>query len=109
MPSVYLSPSTQENNLYVTGGTEEYYMNLVADAVEPYLEASGIDFGRNTPDMTAASSIAASNMGNYDAHVALHSNASPPQNAGQNRGSEVYFYPGSANGRRLADIVANNT
>ena len=57
MPSVYLSPSTQQSNLYVIGGTEEYYMNLVADAMEPYLEASDIDFGRNTPDMTAASSI----------------------------------------------------
>ena len=108
MPSIYLSPSTQEFNPYVNGGNEEYYMNLVADAMIPYLNATGISYSRNTPDMTAASSIAASNMGNYDAHVALHSNASPPQNAGKNRGSEVYFYPGSANGRRLADIVANN-
>ena len=41
MPSIYLSPSTQEWNPYVTGGTEEYYMNLVADAMEPYLRASG--------------------------------------------------------------------
>lgn len=44
MPKIYLSPSTQENNLYVTGGSEEYYMNLVADALEPYLRASGIRF-----------------------------------------------------------------
>ena len=28
MPRIYLSPSTQENNLYVSGGSEEYYMNL---------------------------------------------------------------------------------
>ena len=61
MPSIYLSPSTQEWNPYVTGGTEEYYTNLVADAMEPYLRASGIAFTRNTPDMTAASSIRASN------------------------------------------------
>ena len=108
MPSIYLSPSTQEFNPYVGGGNEEYYMNLIADAMIPYLNATGISYNRNTPDMTAASSITASNIGNYDAHVALHSNASPPQNAGQNRGSEVYFYRGSANGRRLADIIANN-
>ncbi|MFR7474277.1 MAG: peptidoglycan hydrolase, partial [Christensenellales bacterium] len=56
MPRIYLSPSTQEWNLYINGGTEEYYMNLVADAMEPYLLASGISFTRNTPDMTAASS-----------------------------------------------------
>ena len=77
MPRIYLSPSTQEWNLYINGGTEEYYMNLVADAMEPYLLASGISFTRNTPDMTAASSIAASNNGDYDAHVSLHSNAAP--------------------------------
>lgn len=35
MPRIYLSPSTQEKNLYVTGGTEEYYMNRIADAMEP--------------------------------------------------------------------------
>ncbi|MBR4072708.1 MAG: peptidoglycan hydrolase, partial [Clostridia bacterium] len=73
MPSIYLSPSTQEFNPYVIGGTEEYYMNLIADAMEPYLYATGIDFTRNTPEMTAASSIAASNQGNYDLHLALHS------------------------------------
>lgn len=108
MPRIYLSPSTQEFNPYVGGGNEEYYMNLIADAMIPYLNATGISYSRNTPDMTAASSIRESNMGNYDVHLALHSNASPPQNAGQNRGSEVYYYPGSANGKRLADIIANN-
>ena len=36
MPRIYLSPSTQEYNPYVTGnGSEEYFMNLVADAMEP--------------------------------------------------------------------------
>ncbi|MBE6766832.1 MAG: peptidoglycan hydrolase [Ruminococcaceae bacterium] len=109
MPIIYLSPSTQEFNQYVDGsGSEEYYMNLVTDAMIPYLNASGIAFVRNTPEMTAASSIAQSNSGNYDLHLALHSNASAPQNAGQNRGVEVYFYPRSQNGRRAAEIIANN-
>ena len=45
MPKIYLSPSTQEYNPYVTGnGSEEYFMNLVADAMEPYLLANGIQF-----------------------------------------------------------------
>ena len=77
MPIIYLSPSTQENNYYVNGGTEEEYMNLLADKMVPYLDASGIRYVRNTPSMTAASSIAASNAGNYDLHLALHSNAAP--------------------------------
>ncbi len=108
MPYIYLSPSTQEWNMYVTGGSEEYYMNLIADAMEPYLRSSGIQFTRNTPDMTAASSIRASNAGNYDLHVALHSNASPESRAGQNRGSEVYYAPGSSSSQRAAIIIADN-
>ena len=90
MPSIYLSPSTQEYNLYYDGhGSEEYYMNQIADAMAPYLTASGIEFTRNTPEMTAASSIRASNEGNYDAHIALHSNAAPVNLSGQLRGTDV--------------------
>ena len=106
MPRIYLSPSTQEFNPYVIGGTEEYYMNLIADAMEPYLYATGIEFTRNTPDMTAASSIAASNSGNYDLHLALHSNATA--SGGGRRGSEVYYFPTSVRGKRAAEIIANN-
>ena len=105
MPNIYLSPSTQEFNPYSGGGNEEQYMNLIADAMEPYLAASGIRFTRNTPDMTAASSIAASNSGNYDLHFALHSNASA---TGTARGIEAYYSPASERGRRFAEIVARN-
>ena len=105
MPIIYLSPSTQEFNPYAGGGNEEQYMNLIADAMEPYLASSGIRFVRNTPEMTAASSITASNSGNYDLHLALHSNASSSGNA---RGIEAYYYPTSADGRRFAEIAARN-
>ena len=108
MPTIYLSPSTQESNLFVSGGSEEHYMNLIADAMEPYLDASGIQYTRNTPEMTAASSIAASNAGNYDLHVAIHSNAAPEGSYGTVRGSIVFYYPGSTKGRRIAEIMANN-
>ncbi|MBQ3055535.1 MAG: N-acetylmuramoyl-L-alanine amidase [Oscillospiraceae bacterium] len=108
MPTIYLSPSTQEFNPYINGGNEEQYMNLIADAMVPYLRASGIDYVRNTPEMTAATSIQASNAGNYDLHLALHSNAAPPALSGEIRGTDVYFYPTSADGRRAAEIIANN-
>lgn len=107
MPIIYLSPSTQEGNYYVTGGTEEQYMNQLADAMIPYLDASGIRYTRNTPDMTAASSIAASNAGNYDLHLALHSNAAPPDRYGTVRGSIVFYYPGSIKGRQAAQIITD--
>ena len=108
MPIIYLSPSTQESNMYVTGGSEEEWMNRLADAMVPYLEASGIQYSRNTPDMTAASSIRASNAGNYDLHLALHSNASAPSNYGKTRGIIVFYYPGSSRGKRAADLMATN-
>lgn len=108
MPTIYLSPSTQENNLYVNGGTEEEWMNRLADAMVPYLVSSGIQYTRNTPQMTAASSIRASNEGRYDLHLALHSNAAPDGRYGEFRGIVVYYYPGSMEGKRAAEIVADN-
>ncbi len=75
MPRIYLSPSLQEYNQFVNGGTEEEYMNLIADAMEPYLIASGIEFTRNDPSQTLSEVIDESNDGEYDFHLALHSNA----------------------------------
>ena len=108
MPIIYLSPSTQENNLYVTGGTEEEWMNRLADAMVPYLSASGIRYVRNTPDMTALSSIRASNAGTYDLHLALHSNAAPEGRYGQVRGVLAFYFPGSIQGQEAANLIADN-
>ena len=108
MPSVFLSPSLQEWNPYVNGGNEEYYMNLVADAVEPYLRASGISYGRNSPGQTLSQAIAQSNAGSYDLHLAIHSNAAGEQNSGGVRGTDVYYYPTSTRGKTAAEIIAEN-
>ena len=110
MPKIYLSPSTQESNPYITGsGSEEYNMNRLADALEPYLYANGIRFVRNTPDMTAASSIAQANrLGGFDFYLALHSNAAAPESSGSVRGVLVFYYPTSAEGKRAADLFAAN-
>ena len=106
MPSVFLSPSTQEYNPYIDGGNEEYYMNIITDALIPYLEASGIEYERNDPSKTFANSVRLSNSGNFDLHLALHSNAAPPQNSGKFTGSQVYYY--TVQGKKAADIFANN-
>lgn len=109
MPIVFLSPSTQEYNLYYDGnGSEEYYMNRIADAMVPYLEASGITVVRNTTEDTALTSAQKSNEAGADLHLAIHSNAAPEELAGQLRGTDVYYYTGSERGRRAADIIANN-
>ncbi len=108
MPKVFLSPSLQEFNPYVGGGNEEYYMNLVADAMEPYLRASGIDFERNDPSQTLSQAIAQSNASGSDLHFAIHSNAAGEANSGQVRGVEFYYYPTSNSGERFAEILEDN-
>ena len=107
MPSIFLSPSTQEGNLYVTGNAEEYWMNRLADAMEPYLTASGIQFTRNSPTGSASQSIRQSNAGNYDLHLALHSNGAPESIYGQVQGSDIYYYPSSVEGKRAANLIAD--
>lgn len=107
MPDVYLSPSTQDYNPYIIGGSEKYYMNLLADAMEPYLASSGISYGRNDPNGNAAAAVARGNRGNYRLYLALHSNAAPEIYEGMLRGPDVYYYPTSAQGKRAAEIIAN--
>ena len=108
MPKVFLSPSTQEWNKYVTSGNEELYMNLLADRIEPYLRSCGISFIRNDPDRNVTGAISDSNSGNYDVHLALHSNAAPDNLSGKLRGIDIYFAPKSALSEKLANIIANN-
>ena len=74
MPFLFLSPSTQEFNPYITEGNEELWMNRLADQMEPYLHASGVN-------------------------TAL---------AGQQRGVDFYYYPASAAGLRMANILVDN-
>ena len=102
MASVFLSPSTQHYNLYVDGNSEEYYTNLIADAMIPYLKASGIKYGRNDPDGTVSNSIAMSNSGKYGLHLAIHSNAAPEHLSGKIMGSDVYYYRDSSKGSSCA-------
>ncbi len=108
MAFLFLSPSTQEFNPYITYGNEEYWMNLLADAMIPYLHASGINVDRNDPAGTVGDSVRASNRGNYDFHLALHSNASPPNLSGLLQGVTIYYYPGSSRAMKMANIIADN-
>ena len=95
-------------------GKSIFFLNIkflifaIADRMEPYLRASGINVTRNDPEGTVGTSIRASNAGNYDFHLALHSNAAPPQSAGTVRGIDLYYYPGSTDGLRMANILADN-
>lgn len=103
-----MSPSTQEYNEYINGGNEEYYANKIADAMIPYLNASGIKYTRNDPNATVGQSIRDSNAGHYDLHLAIHTNAAPENLSGKLQGVDAYYYPTSKKGRHFADIIVNN-
>jgi len=108
MPSIYLSPSTQDHNEYIIGGSEEYYMNLIVDAMVPYLRASGITFARNNPQDTLEKVIEQSNSGNYDLHLAIHSNSAPENLVGVLRGPDAYYYAYSIKAQKAVTIFVNN-
>lgn len=109
MPSVYLSPSTQEFNRFISRGNEEYYMNRIVDAMVPYLRASGIEFVRNNPGESVESSIYRSNLFPYDLHLALHSRGTPDGAPTDERGVNVYhFFYSPVNGEKAAYIIAEN-
>lgn len=97
---IYLSPSTQEHN-YGVGvyDHEEKRMNELADIIEPLLKHNGFEVIRNAPSMYLGQVVDHSNMHNVDLHVALHTNA------GGGEGCEVYYYPSSKIGKKLASHV----
>ena len=108
MQGIYLSPSVQGERPYIIGGSEEYYMNLIADAMIPYLRTSGIRFARNDPGSTLSQIITQSNAGSFDLHLALHSGTSPENLRGVLQGPDVYFYPAGTEGQQAAAIFAEN-
>lgn len=108
MPLVYLSPSTQEFNYFINYGTEEEWMNAITDEIEGYLVEGGIAFVRNTPDMTARTSIEQSNSVGAQLHVAIHSNAAPDNLKGKLTGPDIYYAPNSRNGLRMARLLEKN-
>ncbi|MBR2860423.1 MAG: SH3 domain-containing protein [Clostridia bacterium] len=106
MPEIFLSPSLQPFNPYVNGGNEAQIMGYLADALEPYLTVNNIGYTRSRYPNTLANAISSSNAGNYDLHLALHSNASPEASSGRFRGVQAYYYPTSAQGKAAAqDLV----
>ena len=95
-------------NAYLKSGKDlEVFLDFSSEKLtklETYLEEWGICYTRNTPDMSVREIVAESNAGHYFAHLAIHSNASPENLSGLLFGSEVFYYPTSADGKRFAEI-----
>ena len=93
MSSIYLSPSTQENNVGAGSyGTEEQRMNQIMDRIEADLQGR-FTLYRNRPGMTLQQVVADSNAKKPDLHFALHSNA------GGGSGAECWISAKAADGR----------
>ena len=104
MPRIYLDPSTDASNTYAGGGNEEYYMNLIADAMIPYLDMAGIGYQRNNPGDTLNDIVEQSNAGNYDLHISLRST---PASAEQ-RGPIIYYDTFRPEAQKAAYYIARN-
>jgi N-acetylmuramoyl-L-alanine amidase len=100
---VYISPSVQEANPYAGGlGTEEQWMQTIGREVVRLLKYQGtFEVFANSPEMSLVQIVHESNELAVDAHVAIHSNA------GGGRGTEVWYYQGSIQGKKLAEYVYN--
>ena len=97
MKSIYLSPSTQENNVGAGSyGTEEQRMNEIMDLIENQLRGHYILY-RNRPNMTLQQVVADSNAKNPDLHFALHSNA------GGGSGAECWICAKGGQAERFAN------
>ena len=85
---VYLSPSSQPNNAFAYGNTnEQAQMNRVADAAKVALEKAGHQVKKAPAGQGFVQNVAESNAWGADVHVPIHSNA------GGGRGTEVFCYP----------------
>ena len=108
MPTIFLSPSTQENE-YITGGNEEYYMNLIVDAMVPYLRANNLDFERSNPGESLDEILEHVNEQGRDLYLGLRSASSPMGENGQLQGVNIYHYIYTPiGGERAAYYIAGN-
>lgn len=99
MKSIYLSPSTQENNVGAGSyGTEERRMNEIMDLIENQLRGKYILY-RNRPEMSLRQVVADSNAKNPDLHFALHSNA------GGSRGTECWICAKGGQAEKFANLL----
>lgn len=104
MPFLFLSPSTQYFNPYITTGDERYWMNALADEMTPYLHASGITVTRNDPDGSARA--VHSRFQRVPGRISIWRCTRTPRPqalSGRLRGVDIYYYPTSEAGLRMAN------
>lgn len=100
IPSIYLSPSTQEHNIgYGNYGSELMRMNQITDVIAKHLDASGLLYYRNNSNWTLDQVINDSNQKKPDIHFSIHSNA------GGGSGALCLIYDWNGEREKFAKII----
>jgi N-acetylmuramoyl-L-alanine amidase len=102
MAKIYLSPSSQHENPYAYGGTNEAAQCMkIAHACEAALNRCG--FEAVVGGGTMYTRVPESNRWGADLHVAIHTNAAN----GQTTGTRCYGYRSGGDGFRAAQAIFN--
>ena len=103
MKRIYLSPSSQEENIYALGGTNEAEQcRKIALELVKELKRCGFDAKTDvTPGKTMYDRVAQSNVWKADAHIPIHSNAFD----GKISGFRGFGYDTAGEGYRLAGAI----
>lgn len=72
---IYLSPSSQSNNVCSGGDTEAKHCRYIATAGEKYLKKNGYEVKVADPSLDVEGRIADSNAWGADVHIPIHTNA----------------------------------
>jgi len=103
---VYLSRSTQEKNITVSGKSEECHMFDLGDRVARLIDPNIIELRMNyDKNMTLKQIVQDSNDFGAQLHVALHSNAMPLAKKGTASGIEIWIHNDSIGGNEIADAL----
>ena len=103
MTKIYLSPSSQPNNIYAYGSTnEQAQCRKIADACEVALKRCGFEV-KNGQTGDHVSRTKESNAWGADLHVCLHTNAFN----GLTRGVRLFYYDENGNSYKACKSIFN--
>lgn len=108
MKKIYLSPSNQTGNKFITGNTNEGAVwNDIAKRLQTKLADYDCEVKLCKMSQTLAARAAEAKAWGADVYIAMHSNAAGTANKGA-RGVEVYYDPNKgATTKKLAQAVLN--
>lgn len=105
--AIYLSPSTQEDNVYACDNTvtEEIAMWQIARRVQALLEADGYQVYICGEDDTVMEKVEQGNTLKCGAYVAIHSNSGGE--SGDGKGTEIFYNSKVSGSMALAEYIYN--